>query len=250
MARPNARHRSSRRSLPPLALGLLVALGAGGVAIAVWGDDTAPVESETSLQVAAPSATSGPTGPGAHTRAATATAAPAPASACRDATEAAEEVVDAARTGIDHWAKHVQARTDLIAGRITEDEMRAIWKATRLAGPEDVAELDQAVAAFEPQAGLCAQVEPSSVPAELSDAMARCLERSEAAATAIASGRSAVADWAAHLENMARFAAGDFDAAHAQHLWEAAWAKAPINIDAFREADQALQSAPVCELAH
>lgn len=218
--------------------------------MAVWGDDTAPVASETSLQIAAPSATSEPTRPGASTRAATATAAPAYASACRDATETAEEVVDAARTGIDHWAMHVQARTDRLAGRITEDGMRATCKATRRAGRQDVGELQQAVAAFERQAGLCAQVEPSSIPAELSEPMARCFERSEAAATAIASGRSAVADWAAHLEDMARFADGDFDAAHAQHLWEAAWAKAPINIDAFREADQALQSAPACELAY
>jgi hypothetical protein len=162
---------------------------------------------------------------------------------------AAEAVVDAARTGVDHWADHVQARTDLLAGKITEDEMRAVWKATRLAGPADVVSVDDAAKAYEPQADACAQVEASSVPAEPSDAVNQCLERSQAVNVAVTSGRAAVADWAAHLEDMARFKNGEFDAAHAQHLWVAAWSSAPVNIEAFRAADQALARAPDCEAA-
>lgn len=237
MATRRARHRRSRRYLP-VALGGLVVVGVAGGVIAIVGTDaTAPTSSAT----AGPTATSDPTEE--------ATPAPDDVIACRDAIEAAEVVVNAARTGVDHWAAHVQARTDLLAGKITEAEMRTTWKATRLAGPEDLAALAEAGKAMEPQAEACAHVEPSSVPAELSEAVNRCLERGEAAETAVEAGRGAVADWESHLEDMARFADGDFDAAQAQHLWVVAWEKAPANIDAFRVADKALQGAPACELS-
>lgn len=244
-----ARHRRSRR-FPALALEVLVTIVAAGVAVAVMrGDDPAPASSNSTAQVAiAPS--SGPEATQSDLPTSAASATPATPIACREAIAAAEAVVDAARTGVGHWAAHVQARTDLRAGKITEDEMRATWKATRLAGPGDVASVDVATSAYEPQADVCAHVEQSSVPAGLSVAMGRCLERNEAAEAAVETGRAAMADWSAHLEAMAQFADGDFDAAHAQHLWETAWAKAPVNIDAFRAADQALQSAPACELAH
>ena len=43
----------------------------------------------------------------------------------------------AARVAAGHWREHVQARTDLLAGKNTEATTKAIWKRTRLAGPDD-----------------------------------------------------------------------------------------------------------------
>jgi hypothetical protein len=45
---------------------------------------------------------------------------------------------------------------------------------------------------------------------------------------------------------MAAHKAGDFDAAHAQTLWVAAWTKAPANLNAFTAADARLTSTPPC----
>lgn len=246
MAQRTARHRRDRGPVP-VVVGAFVAVAVvgGAVAVAFPGGDSSP---DSSAQV---TATASPT-PEATvseniTPAPSPATVPAAATACRDSTAAAQAVVDAARIGVDHWAAHVQSRTDLFAGKITGDEMRAIWKATRLAGPNDVAGLNKALVAYKPQADACAQ-ERSTVPSDPADRVEHCLQRHEAAQAAVDAGRAAVGDWESHLEAMARFKAGDFDAAHAQHLWVQAWKEAPVNINAFRTAEQALQKAPACEL--
>jgi hypothetical protein len=246
VAQPRARHRRAQGLVTVVGPLVAVAVVGGAVAVAFSGGDSSPYWSARATATASP--TPEPTVSETITRAPSAATVPAAATACRDSTAAAQAAVDAARIGVDHWAAHVQARTDLLAGKITEDEMRAIWKATRLAGPNDVAALTKAVAAYEPQADACGQVERSTAPSDRAARVEHCLQRHEAAQAVVDAGRAAVGDWESHLEAMARFKAGDFDAAHAQHLWVQAWEKAPVNINAFRTADQALQKAPACEL--
>src|SRR4051794_37418348 len=60
-----------------------------------------------------------------------------PAVACTAELRTTEAVVAAARTAVGHWREHVQARTDLLSGKNSEEAAKAIWKRTRLAGPGD-----------------------------------------------------------------------------------------------------------------
>src|SRR3954451_1957124 len=57
--------------------------------------------------------------------------------ACSQKVAAARHVVEVASTGVGHWHTHVQARTDMLDGRISVERMDALWKRTRLAGPAD-----------------------------------------------------------------------------------------------------------------
>ena len=196
---------------------------------------------DTGLAAGAQTPTQTPTQTPAQTPTATPTTARAaadPAAACAAEITATDEVVKSARIAAGHWREHVQARTDLLAGKNTEAITKAIWKRTRLAGPADQARLDAATAAQQKAAGGCRRLTTAAAPA--------CKKHLAALTAAAATGRAASGDWAAHLAMMKAHAAGDFGAEHAQHLWVAAWQNAPKNLNAFAQAETVLRKAPTC----
>jgi len=158
---------------------------------------------------------------------------------------AAENVVAVARTGVRHWYIHVQARTDMLAGRITYDQMKAEWKRTRLAGPADLERFEAALQEYDEAPGC----DLDSVEDSLRDQADDCAARSEAASTAAAAAQAAMGDWKSHQEAMARFADGAMTAEHAQHEWVRAWRAAPGDIDAYGDARAELAAAPDCQAA-
>jgi hypothetical protein len=166
------------------------------------------------------------------------------AETCRPAIAAGERAVTAARLGVEHWDAHVRARTDGLAGRISAEQMRAIWKRTRLAGPADVAQFNAAEKRYASLAAACASAIESSGSA--TEATRVCRGRATAAADAVDAARRATGDWAAHQANMREFADGAMRAEHAQHEWERAWRTAPANITGYRDAVDALQRVPAC----
>jgi hypothetical protein len=157
--------------------------------------------------------------------------------ACVAEVRTAEAVVVAARIAASHWREHVQAQTDLIAGKNTDAETKAIWKRTRLAGPADMARWDAATAQLQTQGG-CARL--------AGRAATTCSQRSAALDAAAIAGRATAKDWGNHLAMMTAHGAGDFGAIHAQQLWIDQWKAAPKNLDAFAQADAALSKAPAC----
>ncbi|WP_410790440.1 hypothetical protein [Kribbella sp. C-35] len=160
-------------------------------------------------------------------------------SGCARELAAAENVLAAARVGIGHWAEHVQARTELLAG--IKPKVSAIWKGTRLAGPADLQRYDDDAKVLATLSGVCSAVTATS--SELSV----CKRRAQVVGDALATGRAAMGDWRSHQAAMAAHKAGDFDAAHAQTLWVAAWTAAPKNINAFKAADARLSTTPPCQ---
>lgn len=233
----------ARRALPHgkgWGSGLLLAAGIAGIAIAVVvvGTQFQPDGGQGAGQVPSSSApgtvlsASGRLGPTPALEAAN------PAAACAAEIAAAEEVVKSARIAAGHWQEHVQARTDLLAGKNAEATTKAIWKRTRLAGPADLARLATATAGYDKVVSGCNGLTGAGASA--------CNQRRTALEVAAASGRAAGGDWAAHLAMMSAHAAGDFGAEHAQDLWVTAWEKAARNLNAFARADAALAKAPAC----
>lgn len=159
--------------------------------------------------------------------------------ACISEVAAAEAEVAAARTGIGHWAEHIQARTDLLTDAQPKEVTKAIWKRTREAGPADLTRHQQAVAEHARQAGSCTGAPKSTQ-------SSACRQRLTVLDKAVTAGAAGMGDWKAHQNAMAAHKAGEIDAAHAQTMWVAAWAAAPKNIDAFKAADAALRTAPAC----
>lgn len=167
--------------------------------------------------------------------------------ACADRLAAGTAYVEIAGVGIGHWGEHVQARTDMLNGTVGQEDMRAIWKRTRLAGPDDVAQATAALDAYDALPGCSDLASIEGTPANVTQQAAECLERETAITTAVAASTAGLQDWANHLNAMAAHADGEMTASAAQDLWVAAWEAAPVNIAAYDDARALLASAPACE---
>jgi len=163
---------------------------------------------------------------------------------CSQEAAAAEGVVAAAKSGVENWASHLQARTDGMSGRISAEQMRAIWKRTRIAGPDDLKRFDVAEKRYAANARTCAST--ANLAGTSDDTVAACRSRVTAGAEAVIAARAAVGDWAAHQAAMQKYAAGSMTAEHAQHAWARAWRAGPPNIAEFRAAVRSLQRTRAC----
>ncbi|SDU60482.1 hypothetical protein [Jiangella alkaliphila] len=167
--------------------------------------------------------------------------------ACVDRLAAGDAYVASAGVGIGHWGEHVQARTDMLNGTIAQEDMKAIWKRTRLSGPDDVAQATAALEAYEALPGCGDLATLEDAPDNVLDQAAACLERETAMTTAVAASTAGLQDWANHLNAMAAHADGEMTAAAAQDLWVASWEAAPANIGAYNDAHALLVAASACE---
>lgn len=166
---------------------------------------------------------------------------------CAGRLAAGDAYVATAGVGIGHWAEHVQARTDMLNGTVGEEEMRAIWKRTRLSGPDDVAQATAALGAYDALPGCDDLASVEGTPDNVAQQAEACLEREAAMTTAVAASTAGLQDWANHLNAMASHADGEMTASAAQDLWVAAWEAAPVNIGAYDDARALLAAAPACE---
>lgn len=164
-------------------------------------------------------------------------------SVCAAQVAAAGTVIDAAQPGVTTWRAHVQARTDMLQGRITEERMNAIWASTKAHGPGEQQRFATASERYDGTSA-CDRL-PSGSPS--GKAAADCVERALSVGPAASAARAVMAEWRAHLQHMEAFADGGMSAGHAQAMWVAAWRRAPTNITAFDDARAALAAAPACD---
>lgn len=167
--------------------------------------------------------------------------------ACAARLTAGEAYVASAGVGIGHWGEHVQARTDMLNGTVVQEEMRTIWKRTRLAGPGDVTRATADLQAYEAQPACTDLAALDTTSDTIAEQAAACLGRETALTSAVTAATEGLQDWANHLNAMASHADGEMTAAAAQDLWVAAWEAAPTNIGAYNDARDQLAAAPACE---
>lgn len=161
--------------------------------------------------------------------------------ACQAGVRARDDVIEAASTGVGHWSEHVQAQTDVNAGKMTTATMDAIFKRTRLAGADDVRRYEEAVSTSEDRSAGCDPV--AGAPTEISDQLETCLERSKAQRPVLAAGADGMGDWKSHLADMRRSRTHHVD--DAQGVWLRAWRAAPTHIKAYQQATEEFD-APKC----
>ena len=167
--------------------------------------------------------------------------------ACATSVRKTERAVRSASIGVSHWKSHVQARTDMLEGRISMSRMNEVWARTQAAGPRDQERFKKALRAHG-QPSKCSRRIPGMSPADRKMA-GHCVQRSRAATRALSSAEAAMKDWRLHLSNMAKFANNKMSASMAQGRWVKAWRNAPKNISAYRTARAALAKAPACPRA-
>jgi hypothetical protein len=246
-ARPPRNNQALRAGTAAVvALLLVVLVGWGAVAVLGGNDDdsagTSTGRQTTDGSAGSSDSTSAGSSPTASANGG-APQVPAALRACAKEVADAEKVVSAAKKGVAHWRTHVQARTDMLDGRMSVSEMDAMWKTTRLAGPADQKRFHAAMDSYHPSPA-CTKL--SDTPSQAKASAADCSARYKSAEKAVEAAKAAMADWKSHLDNMAAYAAGEMSSEEAQTKWVEAWRNAPPNIKAYQKARTALDDAPSC----
>jgi hypothetical protein len=233
------------RVIIPLAVAAALLIGGSFAAVRFWPDaTTAGPQAESSSSIAesqGPSIAESSPSPSVDPAS---TAAKEAFEACQAKVRAADDVIKQGKTGVEHWAEHIQAQKDNIEGKATDKEMKARFKATRLAGPEDLKRYNEAKAAYADLEGSCAEVEGADT--EVAAALADCSERGKAQKPLMAATAAGMKDWKAHLTFMQRNAVHQAGSpSQAQNTWWSQYTAAPKNINAFKEATEDFD-APSC----
>jgi len=161
---------------------------------------------------------------------------------CRREVARAESVLEAAGDGVTHWREHVQAQTDLSLGRNSLDETKAIWKRTKLAGPSDVAKYETAKAGYKAAAKACQPVQAADE--DQAANLKTCRTRLDKVRASLAAADRVIDDWADHLADMRKSAAGHVH--NAQEVWMNTWRAAPPNLDKYAAAVDTLAKTKSC----
>lgn len=242
-ARPPRKDRALRTGIA--AVVVLVIGGLGWSAVAAFGggdDDKAAAGSGQQAADATSSPTSSADSSPASSPSDTASAQPAALRACAQEVEGAAKVVAAAEEGVENWHKHVQARTDMLHGTMSVEEMDRMWEMTKVAGPTDQRRFHAALDTYDPSPACDDLADAPGAAAAASD----CAARYDSAQKAVDAAEAAMADWQSHLVNMAAYAAGKMPAHEAQAKWVEAWRNAPPHINAYEKARETLADAPSC----
>ena len=238
-----ARVRPSRLVVPLLLAAVL--LGGGIFAAVKYGSNGTTADPQVTPTVAASEATATPsTSPSTATPSSTSATAGKPGvntaaqnaikklAACESGVDAADTVMAAAKTGVGHWAVHVQAQTDANSRKISVAEMQKLFKKTRLAGPADQRRYSDAQSAYEEAKASCASVKGAD--RETAAALRSCRERADAQRPVLTAAANGMQDWKSHLAAMQRSREGHV--ANPQGVWLAAWRAAPPHINAYKKA--------------
>jgi hypothetical protein len=235
------------RLIIPLAVAGALLVGGSFAAWKFWPNATTAgpqaQSSTTAAESQAPSTAVSSPSPSETTSPASAAAQEA-LEACQAKVRAADEVINQGTTGAEHWAGHIQAQKDGNAGKISPEQMKARFKATRLKGPDDLKRYDEARSAYQDLEGSCEEVQESD--SVVVAALADCDERSKAQKPLMTATNAVMKDWRAHLTFMQRNAlhkAGTPSEALA--TWLKQYNAAPKNINAFKKADKNFE-APKC----
>lgn len=164
-------------------------------------------------------------------------------SACVARVAAGDRVISEARTGVGHWSEHVQAQTDVNSDKIDTDQMDAIFKRTREAGPDDLRRYDDAKKELSGTDGDCGGSADAS--AAETKRMDQCQQRLDAQAQPMQRAEAAMKDWRRHQADMAR--SRHEHNPDAAEIWRKAWGAAPPNINAFDDAIAGYEKAPACK---
>jgi hypothetical protein len=163
--------------------------------------------------------------------------------ACQKQESTGTALVAAQGEAATHWGEHVAAQQDLDARKITGEQAKARWAASKVFGPADVANAAAAAKAHQDAGTGCGDPPPSPDPTRQAQAVA-CSGWVTEQARVIERGEVVVNQWAAHLDMMGR--KGEMDTGRYLGMWREMVDGAVIPLAAFEDAEGALGAASAC----
>jgi hypothetical protein len=241
VAKARRARRSAARIVVPIVAALVLLSGGAAAAWKFWPRDSTSASPTPSVE-----ATQTTAQPTMATPSETATATPSPTPTpnpsavkaqralddCQAKVKAGAAVIKEAKTGVDHWAGHVEAQVLADRGAITITQMKERFKETRLKGPADQKRYHDALKDYENQDASCEKVDKA--PSKINDTLAKCATKSKDQQPVLTAGAAGMRDWASHLAFMQRNK--NEHLANAQAVWVKTYRAAPTNINAFKSA--------------
>jgi hypothetical protein len=237
------------RVIIPLVVAAALLVGGSFTAWKFWPETTTAgpqaESSATAVESQAPStAVSSPSPTETATTDAASAAATKALEACQAKVTAADAVRKEGKTGVLHWADHVDAQADYFDGKLTSVELKARFKKTRVKGPADLKRYNKALSTYEDLEGSCDKVKGAD--SAVATSLKKCSERSKAQRPVLKATAGGMKDWTGHIKQMqanAEHQAGSPSVAQA--AWLKQYRAAPENIKAFKKADKNFK-APSC----
>jgi hypothetical protein len=236
------------RVIIPLALAAALLVGGSFAAWKFWPETTTAgpqaESSTTTIESQAPSTAVSSPSPSVTPSASANAAAAKALEACQARVRAADDVRKKGKTGVLHWADHVDAQADYFDGELTSEELKARFKKTRVKGPGDLKRYNEALSTYKELGGSCARVEGAD--AAVAASLKKCNERSKAQQPVLEATAAGMKDWQGHIKQMqanAEHQAGS--PSEAQAAWLKQYRAAPKNINAFKKATKNFD-APSC----
>jgi hypothetical protein len=243
VAKARRAKQSAARVVVPVVAGLVL-LGGGGVAAWQLWPDGSTTSAQPQASVTASTASSTSPSATSATPSQTPTAKPSKTvdpdtvkaeealKTCQVKVSAGDKVIKEAKTGVGHWASHVESQRLADEGEISIDEMKARFKETRLLGPGDQKRYRDAVNAYQDEDGSCSEIDKA--PKAIAASLEKCASRSADQEPVISAGAKGMKDWASHLAAMQRNKQGHVS--DPQGVWVRAYRAAPKNINGFEKA--------------
>jgi hypothetical protein len=148
-------------------------------------------------------------------------------------------------SAIEQWRIHIDAMTDLVAGRITLDEASAFWEATRVQGKHTLASWVTTDAGYRAARTECA---PPAEGSSQNDALRACQAVQQGGEAVLAAARTTLPTWGRHIRHMDALRKGDLTPARALHLWHGMYESGRDGVRQYDAARRDLQRLPVCPL--
>ena len=150
---------------------------------------------------------------------------------CQARVRAGDRVIAAAKPGAVHWSEHVGAQYDADAGRITVDQLNAIFARTRVLAPDDLSSYNDAVASYNRIAGPCTGIEATG---KTRTALTACAARASAQTPVLAAADRVLTDWGTHAASMTK--SREEHVENAAEVWIKQYRAAPVHLDAWNAA--------------
>jgi hypothetical protein len=148
-------------------------------------------------------------------------------------------------SAVEQWRIHIDAMTDLVAGRITLDEARAFWEATRVQGKHSLASWMRTDASYRAARTECAPPANGSGP---NDALQACRVVQQGGEAVLAAARTTLPDWGRHIRHMDALRKGTLSPTRALHLWHGMFESGRDGVRQYDAARRDLQRLPACPL--
>lgn len=165
---------------------------------------------------------------------------------CRTASTTQARDLSAAQTSLDRWRTHIRAMNQLVAGKITLQQAKAFWTASRTGAAQEVARFE---AVDKRSRGVSTQC---SAPPGLDDhaahltQLAACRQAADAQEAELNSGRTAIATWRRHIRDMELLRAGKISPFVGLMRWNKNWKKGDAELQHYREMRKTAMSMAPC----